>query len=136
MTLDKFFFYLHYLLICLVIIGPFVLPLVWIKSYILFLIIVIIQWYVLKGKCLVSMLHKDSSQNEGAISCCFKKLNIRPNDILLDLLLYFFIVYSFFRIGCLKEGILVVIILVLLNKTIYNSYGFAWSEKRLTDCKN
>ena len=131
--LDKFFFYFHYLLILLNIIAPFVLPLGWIKPYILFLIIIIIHWYILKGKCIISLLHKKSSQNEGAISNCFKNLNITPNDTVLDILLYFLVSYSFYRIGCLKEGILVVIILVLLNKTIYNSYSFSWTEKRLVN---
>ena len=131
MMSDKLFFYFHHLLILLNIIAPFVLPLVWIKPYIVFLIIIIIHWYILKGKCIISLLHKKSSQNEGVISNCFKNLNIIPNDTLLDILLYFLLSYSFYRIGCLKEGILIVIILVLLNKTLYNSYGFSWTEKRL-----
>ena len=70
MLSDKFFFYLHYLLICSVITGPFI-TFGWIKPYILFLIMVIIQWFVLKEN-VYFQCYKKSSQNEGAISRVLK----------------------------------------------------------------
>ena len=131
MTLDNVCFYVHYLLIVVILIGPFVLPLVWIKPYILFLIAVIIHWYVLNGKCIISLMHQASSENEGVVSNCIKKSNIPLIDEFIDALFYFVILYSFYRIQCVKEGILVVVIIILLNKTIYDKYGFEWSEKKI-----
>ena len=131
MTLDTFFFYIHYVIIFGLLTGPFILPLVWIKPYILVLVGIIIQWYVFNGKCIISKMHKESSDNEGAIFTLLNKLNININDKAIDALLYILIIYSFYRIGCVKEGLLVVIIIILLNKTIYNSYGFVWGEKNI-----
>lgn len=129
MTLDTFWFYIHYLIIIGILLGPFVLSVCWIRPYILILIGIIVQWYVLNGQCIISMMHKDSTDNDGAISSFLSKYNINLNDKVIDALLYFLIIFSFYRLGCLKEGILVTVILILLNKTIYGKYGFVWSEK-------
>lgn len=131
MNFDKFWFYVHYLIILGVLIGPFVLPVCFINVYILILIIIIIQWYLLNGQCFISMMHKESSDNNGAISNFLSKNKIKVNDKFIDAIFYFLIIMSFYRLDCFKEGLLIICIIILLNKTITGSYGFAWSEKKI-----
>jgi hypothetical protein len=124
MILDKFCFYFHYIIILGVLIGPFLLPSVFIKPYILFTIIIILQWYVF-GRCLISSMHKETSRNEGAISTVLNKVNLDVNEH-VDAIFYFVILYAFYRINCIKEGIFIVLILILLNKAVFDSYTFKW----------
>ena len=72
MTFDKLVLYLHYILILVIVLSPFLLPLSLIKPFILVISAIIIQWYVLNGDCFISYFHRESSSNKGAISTLFE----------------------------------------------------------------
>ena len=128
MTFDKLVLYLHYLLILVIILSPFLLPLMFIKPFILIIAAIIIQWYVLDGYCFISYFHKESSSNKGAIPSLVEKLNLPGCVIFLDIIFYMIILQAFNRINLLKEGLIFIAIVILLNKTIFGRYTLKWIE--------
>ena len=130
MSVDKICLYLHYIVILAVLLAPFVIPLKLVPPYLVMVCIIIIHWYILDGKCFMSRMHTKSSNNNGPITDIYDKLNIKIEkknvNILIDVLFFFTILFGFSRINKLKEGLLVVVLFILLNKQIYNSYHFRW----------
>ena len=80
----------------------------------------------------MALMHKGSSNNEGAISTFFERINLKFDEKIIDALFYSVILYAFHRINCLKEGLILVVIVMLLNKTIYGSFWFKWLSKKKT----
>jgi hypothetical protein len=126
MKLDNICYYSHLIVILAILIGPFVVPLVLVKPYIVVVICIILQWYTLNGKCIMTMMHSKSSDNTGAIAELFEKMNIPLNESIIDAVLYFLLLYAFYRINLLKEGIVTVLTIILLNKVIFDTYTFKW----------
>ena len=129
MKLDNICYYSHLIVILAVLVGPFVVPLSLVKAYIVVVIGIILQWYALNGKCVMTMMHSSSSSdNKGAIVELLEKMNIPLNESIIDAILYFLLLYAFYRIGLLQEGLMVVLIIILLNKAIFNTYTFKWQD--------
>jgi hypothetical protein len=129
MKLDNICYYAHYIVILAVLVGPFVVPLSLVKAYIVVVIGIILQWYTLNGKCVMTMMHSSSSSdNKGAIVELLEKMNIPLNESIIDAIIYFLLLYAFYRIKLLKEGILTVLTIILLNKAVFNTYTFKWKD--------
>ena len=128
MTFDKLVLYLHYLIILIIILAPFFIPIVLIKPFILIITAIIIQWYVLDGNCFMSYFHKNSSSNKSAVSTFFESVNLPKCFIFVDIILYMIILHAFNRINLLKEGLIFIAIIILLNKTIYGTFKLKWTE--------
>lgn len=122
--------YFHYIVILAVLIAPFIISQQAVKAYIVFVVVIIIHWYILEGKCIISLMHRDTSNDDGAIAEFFTRHNMKLNRKLLDVILYGLLLFAFYRIDRLKEGLLVVIIIILINKAVYDSYNFRWSRKK------
>jgi len=133
--LDSLCLYIHYAIIVFVISCPFLCPTKYLINYLLFVLILILHWYILNGKCIIALLHKETSNDNGAIIDFLEKTNMRSDNIninyILDTILYTLILVGSYRLNRLVEGIFIVIIIVLLNKTIYNSYNFRWDNKKI-----
>tara|TARA_A100000164_G_C21692305_1_gene669525 strand:- start:343 stop:753 length:411 start_codon:yes stop_codon:yes gene_type:complete len=129
MKLDNICYYSHLIVILAVLVGPFVVPLSLVKAYIVVVICIILQWYALNGKCVMTMMHSSSSSdNKGAIVELLEKMNIPLNESIIDAIIYFLLIYAFYRIKLLKEGILTVLTIILLNKAVFNTYTFKWKD--------
>ena len=129
MKLDNICYYSHLIVILAVLVGPFVVPLSLVKAYIVVVICIILQWYALNGKCVMTMMHSSSSSdNKGAIVELLEKMNIPLNESIIDAIIYFLLLYAFYRIKLMKEGILTVLTIILLNKAVFNTYTFKWKD--------
>lgn len=125
---EDFMLYFHYFIIFAVLVAPFTLPTNLIRYYIPTLILIISHWYVLNGRCIISLFHDNKTKGKDAISSVFEKYNL--NRYLYDLILHTLILVSFYRIGMLNIGILVSIIFLILNKIIYKQFNIRWSEDK------
>ena len=117
--------WIHYLIIFIIISGPFILPTSLITYYILFFITVIVHWYIMNGKCIISCMHESKKfSGRYILNTIFNNYNI--SQYVYDILVYLLLIISFYRINKLRYGLIVIIIIIILNKYIYHHYNLKW----------
>ena len=117
--------WIHYLIIFIIILGPFILPSSIITYYIIFFITVILHWYIMNGKCVISCMH-ESKQFSGRYILNTIFCNYNLHHYLYDISVYLLLIISFYRINKLRYGLIVIIIIIILNKYIYHHYNLKW----------
>jgi len=117
----NFFKLLHYIVTILLIVLPLTLPVKYITYYIIFLLLIIFHWYFLNGQCILTLSNKKEHKN-GFLIDVLDKNNI--NKIAFDILIYTLLIISFYRINRIQLGSITIIIILLLNKIVYNQLNF------------
>ena len=112
---------LHYIVTILLIVLPVTLPVKYITYYIIFLLFIIFHWYFLNGQCILTLSNKKKHKN-GFLIDILDKNNI--NKIAFDILIYTLLIISFYRINRIRLGSIIIIIILLLNKIVYNQLNF------------
>ena len=117
--------WIHYLIIFIIISGPFILPTKIINYYIIFFITVIVHWYIMNGKCVISCMH-ESKKFSGRYILNTIFCNYNLSQYIYDISVYLLLFISFYRINKLRVGLIVIIMILILNKYIYHHYNFKW----------
>mgnify|MGYP006102800409 CR=1 FL=1 len=114
----------HYLLNLIIIFGPFLIPVRFLKYYIIFFLLIIFHWYFNNGKCILSQMHTKETDDKDFMIYLFDKFNI-PH-VLFDLFVYFIIFVCFYRINNLMAGFNIIIIILILNLLVYKRLFFKY----------
>jgi hypothetical protein len=115
-------FFLHKIITIGLGIAPYIIPIYYLYYYIYFFFGVISHWYFLNGRCFM-VYFQQKKNNKILFSNTLNSINI------YDLFIVSNILFSFYRLGNIFIGILLIPIFISLNLYFYNNYGFRLKPK-------
>lgn len=121
---EKLALNLHYFIIFSYLIGPYILPINLLYHFTNSFILTVYHWYLLDGKCILSLYHKNLTKNKSSLRGIFDRFNLKL--YYLDIIVHFNILYSFHRQNIIFIGIIISCSILLLNIKTYNQFTLKW----------